>query len=323
MKDRKIIAVFACVMLAFFALGLADVLHMAGPTAGGEAEKDRLIGVFITREHLDLFDVEGYLNDRADRIFTGGGISAQEMEPYQGRLYATLVETPGAGGETRPRQEFIFEGVDGIRYFFARYADEEGSYYGSSGEDAVSDEHTEISSTDSGDYVSLEGTVYISAASGPTVFYYNPVYQTAQGAVYAVTGSGMSYGGEVTSGMSGNWELKEEDTSTVGDKTTSAASCVKVNVCFMDTPVGTAIVQFDQENKILSRKEYPCGGLPERLTVEPGTEYLFVETRLRDSDGRESLSRELYQPDAESLYAFYCGEDGICAKQFCSIDWNA
>lgn len=318
-NNGRNIAIFACVILAFFTLGLTDVLHMAGIATGEEVEKDRLVGVFITKEHLDLFDAESYFRDHTDQLLAGGQINGWEQD--QGRLYATLVSTPHTG-ETRPRQEYVFEGVEGIRYFFARYTDEAGSYYGSSGDEAISDGNTALLSTDKGDSITLEGTVYVSAAAGPAAFYYNPVYQTAQGDVYTVTGSGMSCGGELSSGMSGSHEIKEESTSAVDDETSTAASRVKITVCYMDTPESVAVIQFDQDNRVLSREEYPCGELPESLRVKPGTEYLVTETNLKDGSGEKILARELYQPGEESFYAFYCRDDGICVKQSCGIDWN-
>lgn len=326
MKNSRIIAIFACVMLAIFILGLTDVLHMAELETGEETEKDRLIGVFITKEHLDLFDAEGYFRDYADQILAGGKLDEREQEKYQGRLYATLVEsryTSEESGEARSIQEYVFEGIDGICYFIAKYADEAGSYHGSSGDEAISDGHVEIFSTDEGDNISLEGTIYLSAAKGPATFYYNPVYQTGQGDVYTVTGAGMSYGDGISFGMSGSWEIKEESTSAVADETSAAASRVKITVCYIDTPERLAVIQFNEDGQVLSREEYLCGELPESLRVEPGTEYLVVETRSKDSNAGESITRELFQPEDEGISAFYCRSDGICVKQFCSVDWIA
>ncbi len=327
MKTKKIMIIFTCVLLACFALGAADVLKLADTSTSEENtnDKDRLIGVFVTTEHLDLFDIEGYFNDHANQILSGGEISESESAEYEGRLYATLIEKPYTNeqtGETTMTMEYVFEGVEGISYYCALFSDEAGSYHGASGDEAISDGHTAINSTDAGDSISLEGTIYVSTIGGPSAFYYNPVYQTPQGEVYAVTGQGMSYGGDITAGMSGSQELKDEMSTTTGDETETVSSNVKTTVCFMDAPTGVTVIQLNRESKVLAADEYAPGTLPETLTVEPDTEYIVVETHTTGADRSETTMREMFQPGDDSLFAFYCRDDGICIKQYCGIKWN-
>ena len=49
------------IFMAFTASGCT----LAVPEAGTDGNGDRLIGAFITSEYLDLYDMEGYLNDHA------------------------------------------------------------------------------------------------------------------------------------------------------------------------------------------------------------------------------------------------------------------
>lgn len=325
MKTKMIIIILACVLLACFTLGVTDVVRMANTAMGEEHVKDRLIGVFVTTEYLDLFDADGYFNDHANSILSGGEISEAESAEYQGKRYATLSEksyTSEETGKTFTTKEYAFEGLEGFSYFSALYTDGTSTYQGGSGDEAISDGHIAINSTDAGDSISLEGTIYISATGGPTLFYYNPVYQTAQGDVYTMAGQGMSYGDEITSGMSGSHEMKEETTATFADKTESIGSTIKVTVCFMDEPKSVTLVQFDSENNVLSRKEYMPGKLPDRLTAESGAEYIIVETVSSNTELKDTITRELYQLGDETLFAFYCRDDGICVKQYCGIDWN-
>lgn len=112
MKTNRIIIIFVCVVLAFFTLGATDVIHMANAVTG-DAE-GRMIGVFVTTEPLDLFDIEGYFNDNAEKILSGGEISESISEKYQDRLYATLVEksyTNEETGEIAVIKEYVFEGA--------------------------------------------------------------------------------------------------------------------------------------------------------------------------------------------------------------------
>jgi hypothetical protein len=327
MKTKKIMIIFACVLLACFALGAADVVKLADTSTSEENtnDKDRLIGVFVTTEHLDLFDIGGYFNDHANQILSGGEINEGESAEYEGRLYATLIEKPYTNeqtGKTTMTMEYVFEGVEGISYYCPLFSDEAGSYHGASGDEAISDGHTAINATDAGDSISLEGTIYVSTSGGPTAFYYNPVYQTAQGEVYAVSGQGMSYGGDITTGMSGSQELKAEMSTTTGDETETVSSKIKMAVCFMDAPTGVTVIQLNRESKVLAAHEYAPGTLPETLIVEPYTEYIVVETHTTGADRSEATMREVFQPGDDSLFAFYCRDDGICIKQYCGIKWN-
>ena len=326
MKTKKIIIIFVCIMLVFFTLGMTEVLHMSNTKMDEENINDRLIGVFITTDYLDLFDAEGYFNDNAEKIFSGGEINENMSNKYQGKLYATLVKKPATGVDTseiQMRQEYIFEGIEGITFFSALYTDDAGTYRGSSGGNAISDGKIAISSTDEGDRISLEGIIYASTTGGANSFYYNPVYQTGNGEVFTTSGQGMSFDGESNEGMSGSQAFTEETSTASDNETTTVSSYVSVTISFMDEPERVRLIQLDSESKVLSQEEYMPGKLPDRLTVDSGTEYIIVETESNGTDPNGNITRELYQPGDESLFAFYCREDGICVKQDCNITWDS
>ena len=66
------------------------------------ASRDRLIGVYITTEYIDLFDLEGYIGANASAL-SGGSIGEADAAQYNGRLYAELVD-----------ERYVFPGVDGF-----------------------------------------------------------------------------------------------------------------------------------------------------------------------------------------------------------------
>lgn len=329
MKNKIGMIILACVLAVSFVLGATGAVTFAKdePTDNtGNASKDRLIGVFITTEYLDLFDSERYVKDNADKVLSGGEIGSSDSSRYQGRLYAKLVDEPYTDpetGETATTKKFVFDGIEGISYFAARYTDESGTQYlGAGDDDAISDAHTGLHYTDAGDGIDMKGTIYVSVSKGSDVFYCNPVYQTAAGEVYLVSGQGVSYGGELSAGMSGSQALKEEQTVTIDGKSETVSSSIEVSICFMDTPIGTSILQFDRDGSLVAREDYAAGALPAEITASPDTEYIIAETRMSSADGKETVTRELFRQDDESLYAFFCREDGICIKQYCSIAWD-
>lgn len=327
MKNRVARIILACVLLASFALGATGTVTFAKEETQsvGDADKDRLIGVFITMDHLDLFDFESYFNDHADKLLSGGEISQSDSAPYEGRLYATLVDDPYTNpntGETTTTKRYSFEGVEGIGCFVAWYADEHGAFWTTNGDEAISDGQMGITSTDAGDSIDLRGTVYISVAKGPDALYYNPVYQAPTGEVYLTAGVGMSYGGAIVAGMGGSHSMKDEQTVTVNGKRETISTNIEVSVSYMDTPTGTSVLQFAPDGSVIASQSYEPGAFPDSLTAEPETAYLIVETGMRSAEGAETVSRELFQPDDESLFAFVCREDGICVKQYGSLAWG-
>lgn len=326
MKTKKILVIFAAVMLGFFLLGSSGVIHMADDSLdGGFGADDRLIGVLITTEHLDLFDFEGYLEDNREKILSGSQIDQSQWEKYQGRLYATFVDksyTHEETGEVTVLKEFVFDGVSGIRYFAATISDESGSYVSSCADQAISDGHMEVSATDQGEDISLEGTVYVSTVKGPRVFYINPVYQSLSGEVYVTAGNGMTFSGEKTEGLSHSTELESQISYTSEGKEVATKSYVKINITYVDPPEKLSVVQFYGHNQIKSRSDYSPGALPKTFETHPETEYIILETWKTSSDKGQSLTRELYQASDETMCAFYCRDDGICVKQSSCIRWD-
>ena len=324
MKTKNIIIIIVCIALAAFALGATGTIQLVNASESETISSDKLIGVLITREYLDLFDNEQFLTDNINKLVKGKEISESEKAKYQGRIYATLVETGHTDektGEAGGRKEYVFEGVDGICYFAPQITDQFGTYWSSIIDEAISDGHIHLDSSDEGESIDLEGTIYIATSANAGNFYYNPVFQTATGEVYAVSGNGI-FSDNNTVGMSMSHEIKEEQSSTIGDLTTSSGSRIKITISYIDDPVKVSILQFDSENNLLSQMDCGSGKLPNTLQPQPDTQYIIVEATTFSQDQAANISRTLYQPEDETLFAFSCREDGICVKQWCEIDWK-
>ena len=325
MKTKNMIIIIACIVLTAFALGATGTISLVNASESGSASSDKLIGVLITREYLDLFDSERFLNDNIDKLVKGKEISDSESSKYQGRLYAVLVDTSHTNqetGETVGRKEYVFEGVNGICYFVPQITNQFGTYWSSSGNEAISDGYIHLNSTDEGESINIEGTIYVSTSANPGNFYYNPVYQTETGEVYAVSGNGIFFDDNGTAGMSMSHEIKEEQSSIIGDLTTSSGSEIKITICYIDEPVKVSILQFDSENNLLLRMDFDPDKLPNTLQTQPGAQYIIVETTTFSQNQVANITRDIYQSGDETLFAFFCREDGICVKQWCEIDWG-
>jgi len=103
---RNLLKAMCCVFMLFAFSSCQLAREDMGASAGG----DKLAGVFITAEYIDLFDMEGYLNDNLKSFQGGTVIAGGNTQKYQGRLYATVTKKALGGegtGETTGTDEFM------------------------------------------------------------------------------------------------------------------------------------------------------------------------------------------------------------------------
>ncbi len=318
---KRINSIAAVVLLGIFALGLAGLTLTDASTADSAGE-DHLIGVLITREHLDLFDFEGYMNDNVDKIF-GGGVIDGDQSAYEGRLYATLVEESYTDekGRTTTTPNYKFDTVEGISYFAAKISENGEIYTATGGDEGISDGHANIDVTDEGESISLEGTVYVAATSGVITWYCNPVYQSPDGSVYAMTGNGMSADYGYSEGTTSSQTVDATYTVTENGETKTNSTSVKVSVSSLYPPKHIRIIQLDVNSSNIDSADHEPGDLPKTLTPSLETDYIIVETYKTDTNGNEKITRDLYGRDEETLSTFVCRDDGVCIKQFTELKW--
>lgn len=307
MKRNGIILV--CALAAGLILGLCG-FTLSGADGGADVSQDRLIGVFVTRSSLDLFDFEGYFNDNAADILNGGEISEADSARYSRRLYAVLRDG-----------SYKFEGVEGYGYFDAIITDEGGNTcHAASGDGAVTGSVFHITTTDEGEGLELKGTIYTVPAE-IIAFYFNPVYQSADGAVYALSGQGLSMGGDNRTGMSLSHRLSESINRTTDGVSKSWNADIELTVELMLTPEKLVLLHMGADGALLQRDEYAPEELPTSLTPAVGAEYIVVETYQTADDGTQSVTRELFGPEDGYLTAFSAREDGICIQKSAAIAW--
>ena len=323
MMMNKVFAAFLAVFILFTLTGC----QLALEDMGGANNQDRLIGVLVTDEYLDLFDMEGYINDNFNKHSGGGFLNIDASNSkYQGRIYATLATRTlkDDTGNTIDTREFVFDNVNGIAYFSATVpaTEDEESFITSGSDEAVSDGHMSIHYGDNENKTSLEGTIYISISHVTKTRYINPVYQSSDGSVYATTGNGIMLAGEQGEGSVYSQTLEATTTVTENGKSKSESVTIKISLSLMIPPEQILVLQMDENSSIISRREYRPGKLPDTLTPEKDTEYIMVESLKRDPENNWITSRSIYDRKDQSLETFYCRDDGICVKQWTNLDWN-
>ena len=325
MKKNKRILILVCgVLAAAFILGVTGVLNFSSVPA--PSRQDTLIGFLITREYLDTFDREQYLDENIGKIVAnnGGEISLEDRLNYGGRIWAETVEKPRTteDGGTMTELDYIFEGIEGLRFIYPAVP-EDGADGSTNADGGISDVSIDISDTDAGRRVKMKGTIYFSPQQEDALFYYNHVYQMADGRVYAVPGDCISMNREDnTHGSMGMTASGSFTAAGNGQTVTENGSEFCLNVQFIDQPVSVTLLQFGGANGLLKSETFAPGKLPESFNPEPGTEWIIADTETASEDPLYAHTREIYGKADSFLYAYSVRADGLCTRQACVILWE-
>lgn len=307
-------------------IGLALCLtacRLADPDAGETRGRDRLAGVFVTREYLDLFDAEAWLTDNWSDVGRGNTeIGAEDAEKYGGRVYAELVERvfTDSMGEEQRRYEYVFPNLEGrlVGSFFIQTDELTGflaeGYWLSVADEGI-DSKTYFDSGDDGEAIRHDATIYVSADAGSAAFYFNPVYQTTDGEVYLTAGDGI-YAGTLADG-SMTHTLTDSATEWENGKERTVSMEIRVTAQSARTPESVAVIQMDEENREICRGEYPSGGLPDEIVPDARAAYLLIEERYADGAARSLCQR------GDDTFSVFCRlDDLVCAKEYASVRWE-
>lgn len=317
MKIKKKAAALLC-------LCLCAVLMMSGCSLAKEDGQgqttDRLIGVLITPEWLDVSDTDEALQNSGLQDGTVKDDSGEE------RLYAEMTEqttTDEETGETWTEKKYQFSDTTGLLCIAPRVTTEDGeSCMISSADDAV-EYSVNLLRTDDGDEMNLDVTVYLTASADPDEIrevYVNPVYQADDDSVYAVSGQGFSFSASVNDGSELSQTISGETEITVDGKRQQERANITVHLGVMAQPEQITVRQMDGQSQCLSETVYEPGTLPETLTVQEKTAYVLVETAA-DENGDATVSREIYEAQDDVLYTYYAREDGFCVRTETQLLW--
>ncbi|MDR0948201.1 MAG: hypothetical protein LBM69_01630 [Lachnospiraceae bacterium] len=312
---RKICTKIFCLLAMLTLTGCQLALDGADSAMG----EDRLAGIFLTAQYLDLFDYRAYFNDNPMSIQGGNMTVDGDTSKYQGRLYAQLITKPFTNeetGETSETVEYVFP-VDGVSFFsaFVPAKGDQDSYITSISDPAISDGHVDYKIGDEGSSTTLTGTIYASPQNLPRTYYINPVYQSADGSVYTVSSGGFTVTNEAIS----EGALFSQ---TLDATTTETSTSIQLTISVMFAPEKISVIQMDEKSAVLSQKEYAPDAMPESITTESETSYLIVETHKRDVAGQIIISREIYGSDVDNFKTFYAGANGIDVTKWTALKWT-
>ena len=313
-------------------LGLCGC-SLARPDAGEgntQQTRDRLIGCFITTEHIDVFDFEAYFEDNVSELVNGGEISPQ-YGLYQNRIYAQLVEEvfTDSDGNTHTTWNYDFPELEGVAYFAPLIEREGESYTTFQTGEGLQYVHNKVNSTDAGNGIELSGTLYVpidtvNVTEDEFCYYMNPVYQSEDGSVYLVGGSGYWTNLSDSPGIEMTTKLHEEFTHTANGVTTELTNSVEIECIAVYVPTSVTVIQMAADGVVLSLDSFLPEELPEQYAVEEGCEYIIMETHAFGSDGEDVIERETIAPDTDdyNIFVLVPGDNGFMSMVSSEVLWG-
>lgn len=306
------------ISLLFLLVFLLSGCQLAQPESGGYTEPDRLVGVFVTTEYLDLFHMDEWLQDNADSLVNGGTVTITNTSAYQGRIYANpVVETVSdSSGDTRITRGYEFPELDGMVLAGYRIAEGDYTYQSFDCSEGICEVYNAIRALDNQETViELTGTIFFSHTVGTIVTYLNPVYQTAAGEVYVVSGSGLQYDAAI--GGEASQTVSDSVTTTENGESKTDSIKIEVKMRCIELAQKIILIQMDSSNNELARTEFLPGEMPEEFTPMEDTAYLIIE------EHRESgVYRSLHQREDDSIEVFHSLNGTLCIPQRTTVNWK-
>lgn len=305
MKRLVCICVLLVLLLSGCQLARADAEEL--PT------KDLLVGVMVTREYLDLFDIEGYLNDNASALLGDSDHVIEDTTGYEKRIYANM-----------ENGSCVFDQVDGI--LFAAYEFDEETQKGVRVTpcNEISDGHINTEETEGFLLTTMEGTIFVDDRIGEVHYVFNPVYQDESGNVYLTSGSGLGSNIEPGIGTKMSHNISDEFEINQNGRTEGFRTEIKINVEAVSLAEKYVLVSMDQKHNELTRTEFAAEAMPENVSPAEGAAYLLVEIWRMDTEGEESVTRTIHTADDEDkTFEIYLAlEDGVCVQEQIEILWK-
>lgn len=280
-------------------------------------QEDELIGAVITQEYVNLFDWNSYLKDNFQEIMNGHNTVASGTE-YEQRLYATKKIVTTHGFETI---DYEFEGMEGISMIIPTTYKPEINHT-----EIVSQcdpEITDIHVTTEEGSSAVEGTIrYVPQEE--TMFYLNPVYQTASGEVYLCSGTGLSVStvsdGEPQSHGASSQTISQTYKEEFNGETTERKYTIKINYEPQPDNEEYIIKQFNEQDQLIYEQVVDSETIPESIKKQEGTEYLLVEGISYNKIGERVVARSIVKENETAINCYFANESSIMSTHSIIIE---
>jgi len=262
-------------------------------------------------------------------------------DPSRARDFPSRVDGVLIGGRHN-RQEWAFPDVEGMFLLFPIMSPnnpdgskdfDRGVYYSAEFQDRKMGVFGGWSPDRGGGELTIEGTLFVSAAFKDTVLTFRPIYQSRDGEVYILPDFGRDdltqLWGEFFCGHLGASSQyvtfdNSSDLTGMGEKSDLTSVSISVNIQWAPgIPHSVSIIEMSDQYKVLARQTYQPGQVPKSVSVTRQTAYLIVETEVDpSSESFSGTQRQVYDPVDSYFVTLTCRSSGICPMRHTSINWH-
>jgi len=236
----------------------------------------------------------------------------ENPERYSNRVWAEAVT------EGDELVSYRFPDLEGILFASFRIMpgkETQNTYWSGEAHEGICDVAFGHHSMDDGSRLELSGTVYFADTHPDPGLYFNPVYQTPDGEVYLLAGQGTFFG-SAGMGCSAGHTMKEEASWTENGEKTAHSTEISVTMECVYPARSLVILQMDEKNQILSRRECNPEETMEELEPDPGCAYILVEEHTASG-----VRRGLYQKEDRYITFYRELENRMATKAQVNINW--
>ena len=326
-RNLTALGLLICLLLSFGGCQLAQ------PAATTDSGADRMVGAFITKEHLNLFDMESYINDHAQEAFSGKHLVAgpEDSDKYGLRVYGTMghVEETDIYGNSYTAIVFDFGGLEGLSLMAPTITEDGDLYTAAIGSQGITSTNWGIHSygLDSRNTaLTLSGTIYVDPAlmDNPAQsigMFVNPVYQSPDGQVYLTEGQGIStgstiegdkdylYGGNISQTLEQTWEVN------LGNEVKTAHTSIQITLTTQPCSEQAHVYHMDDRHRIVKEESLTMTDDLYNVTMAPDAAYVIAEV----VDRNGNMLRSLCNPDG-NFELFVPMDDGLLSRHEITVE---
>lgn len=296
-------AILSATVLLFLCGGLLARADVPLALAESQTGEDRLAGIFLTENYIEPAIPELDVNIH-------GEIVIKEQGPE--RIYGIFIQDDLSIPVT-------FPGLDGFGIYNLQIQDETSQvspgYY--TCDDIFTDAH--FTASDSEEH--MEASVYVRAGS-PCSYYFNPVYQQADGTLYLLPGTGIT--SDSLNGASWSQSIAQSRSESFGETEETESYRYTVHIISADVPVDTELIFMSRENQVLQslsdgelnllfQEDMP------QLEIPADVSYLLLR---QAKDGNEEFTHTLFDRGTETLEYMVAAEDTCLHPRSLALVWN-
>lgn len=298
MKKKKLgimVAVSVLVLLVVITGVFIGIrLHNTDDTVTRDANKDLLVGVFVTMNPVE----EEVVDDDTEH-------------------YATLVENTVVSetGEECTEYTYVFEDLEGYSFFSFYYDDGEKNFWSSVCDDVFSSASVQI-----GEERVLTANLIHSLYDMNVAFH--PVYQKKDGRVYTVLDEFGLVHGIGTPGFSVEEKFSDVAIRFNKGEFEKISTYIHINLDGRSAvPETIEYKEMNNDGRCIDTVTYTAEEFPDVIWPSEDTDYVLVSTVYDDGEDGKYSEREIVGKDDESFYTFSLDENRIFREKITEIKW--